>query len=77
MKPLAKRAPLDVLAAGEGIETTLSLKRVLPTMPMVAALSASNLHHSLPDLPCAGTTFDGGQTVMMGNAPPHRPTWRT
>jgi len=34
---------VDVLAAGEGIETTLSLKRDLPTMPMVAALSASNL----------------------------------
>ena len=36
-------AAVDVLAAGEGIETTLSLKRALPTMPMVAALSASNL----------------------------------
>jgi Toprim domain len=35
--------PADVLAAGEGIETTLSLKLALPTMPMVAALSASNL----------------------------------
>ena len=34
---------IDVLAAGEGIETTLSLKRALPTMPMVAALSSSNL----------------------------------
>ncbi len=34
---------VDVLAAGEGIETTLSLKRALPTMPMVAALSSSNL----------------------------------
>lgn len=33
----------EVLAAGEGIETTLSLKRVLPTMAMVAALSSSNL----------------------------------
>jgi hypothetical protein len=36
-------ATVDVLAAGEGIETTLSLKRALPNMPMVAALSASNL----------------------------------
>jgi Toprim domain len=34
---------VDVLAAGEGIETTLSLKSALPTMPMVAALSSSNL----------------------------------
>ena len=32
-----------VLAAGEGIETMLSLKLLLPDMPMVAALSASNL----------------------------------
>jgi hypothetical protein len=33
----------DVLAAGEGIETMLSLRYVLPAMPMVAALSASHL----------------------------------
>ena len=33
----------DVLAAGEGIETMLSLKSVLPGLPMVAALSASHL----------------------------------
>ncbi|MCA1438345.1 toprim domain-containing protein [Bradyrhizobium sp. BRP20] len=33
----------DVLAAGEGIETMLSLRYVLPTMPMAAALSASHL----------------------------------
>src|SRR5215470_3461420 len=33
----------DVLAAGEGIETMLSLRCVLPTMPMVAALSANHL----------------------------------
>ena len=33
----------DVLAAGEGIETMLSLRSVLPTMPMVAALSANHL----------------------------------
>jgi Toprim domain len=33
----------DVLAAGEGIETILSLRCVLPTMPMVAALSANHL----------------------------------
>jgi hypothetical protein len=32
----------DVLTAGEGIETMLSLRYVLPTMPMAAALSA---HH--------------------------------
>jgi hypothetical protein len=33
----------DVMAAGEGIETMLSLRSVLPTMPMVAALSAKHL----------------------------------
>ena len=33
----------DVMAAGEGIETMLSLKLVLPNMPMVAALSAAHL----------------------------------
>jgi Toprim domain len=33
----------DVLAAGEGIETTLSLRSVLPTLPMAAALSANHL----------------------------------
>jgi hypothetical protein len=29
----------DVMAAGEGIETVLSLRGALPTVPMVAALS--------------------------------------
>jgi hypothetical protein len=33
----------DVMAAGEGIETVLSLRGVLPAMPMVAALSAAHL----------------------------------
>ncbi|HEV3178557.1 MAG TPA: toprim domain-containing protein, partial [Stellaceae bacterium] len=33
----------DVMAAGEGIETMLSLRSALPTMPMVAALSANHL----------------------------------
>ena len=33
----------DVLAAGEGIETMLSLRCVLPNMPMMAALSAAHL----------------------------------
>jgi hypothetical protein len=34
---------LDVMAAGEGIETMLSLRSVTPTMPTVAALSANHL----------------------------------
>jgi hypothetical protein len=33
----------DVMAAGEGIETMLSLRCVMPTMPVVAALSAAHL----------------------------------
>ena len=33
----------DVMAAGEGIETVLSLRCVMPKMPMVAALSAAHL----------------------------------
>ena len=33
----------DVMAAGEGIETMLSLRCVMPSMPMVAALSAAHL----------------------------------
>jgi hypothetical protein len=31
------------MAAGEGIETVLSLRMAIPTMPMVAALSANHL----------------------------------
>jgi hypothetical protein len=40
-----KPAPAEagVLAAGEGIETMLSLRMVLPSMPMIAALSANHL----------------------------------
>ena len=33
----------DVMAAGEGIETMLSLRCVMPNMSMVAALSAAHL----------------------------------
>ncbi len=40
----------EVKAAGEGIETMLSLRCVLPSMPMVAALSAAHLGQLLlPD----------------------------
>ncbi len=35
--------PADVMAAGEGLETLLALRQVLPTMPMIAALSATHL----------------------------------
>ena len=33
----------DVLAAGEGVETMLSLRQLAPTLPCVAALSAAHL----------------------------------
>ncbi|MGE0182808.1 MAG: toprim domain-containing protein [Parvularculaceae bacterium] len=33
----------DVIAAGEGIETVMSVRSVAPSMPMVAAVSAQNL----------------------------------
>lgn len=33
----------EVMAAGEGLETVLSVKQVLPDMPMLAALSAAHL----------------------------------
>ena len=33
----------DVMAVGEGIETVLSLRGAMPTMPMAAALSAAHL----------------------------------
>src|SRR3546814_3666596 len=33
----------DVIAAGEGIETILSLRMALPGLPMAAALSAAHL----------------------------------
>jgi Toprim domain len=36
-------AASEVMAAGEGIETILSLRSALPVMPMVAALSAAHL----------------------------------
>ncbi|MBB3396108.1 toprim domain-containing protein [Rhizobium sp. BK060] len=36
-------APVPVMAAGEGLETMLSLSHVMPGMPMVAALTATHL----------------------------------
>lgn len=42
--------PDDVMAAGEGIETMLSLRQAMPTLPMTAALSANHLAAlQLPD----------------------------
>ena len=38
-----RAAPPEVIAAGEGIETMLSLRQALPRMPAIAALSAAHL----------------------------------
>ena len=38
----------DVMAAGEGIETVLSLRSPLPSLPLAAALSAGHLASLLP-----------------------------
>jgi hypothetical protein len=38
-----RAAPPDVIAAGEGIETMLSLRQALPRLPAIAALSAAHL----------------------------------
>ncbi|HZQ01689.1 MAG TPA: toprim domain-containing protein [Reyranella sp.] len=35
--------PTEMMAAGEGLETMLALRQVLPALPMVAALSATHL----------------------------------
>lgn len=43
----------DMLAVGEGIETVLSVRQVLPGMPMLAALSAAHLAAILFP-PCCG-----------------------
>src|SRR6185312_17315501 len=45
----------DVMAAGEGIETMLSLRTILPSLPMVAALSANHLAAILFRQLCAGS----------------------
>ena len=41
----------DIVAAGEGVETMLALKSVLPALPVIAGLSANNL--AALDLPPA------------------------
>jgi Toprim domain len=38
-----RNAPPEVAAAGEGIETVLSVRQALPRMPAIAALSAAHL----------------------------------
>ncbi len=59
----------DILAAGEGIETMLSLRCILPAMPMVAALSAAHLSailfpHALRRLYIARDNDPAGEGAM-------------
>ncbi len=66
----------DVLAAGEGIETTQSLRCVLPTLPMSAALSANHLAAMLLPLTLrrlsiardADAAGDAAVTALTGRA---------
>ncbi len=67
----------DVMAAGEGIETMLSLRTILPTLPMVAALSANHLAAllfppTLRRLYVARDRDPAGDAAMASLAPPRR-----
>lgn len=44
--------PVEAMIAGEGVETILSLAHVMPTMPMVAALTANHLAAFTPPARC-------------------------
>ncbi|TCU32586.1 DUF7146 domain-containing protein [Rhizobium azibense] len=44
--------PVPVLAAGEGLESTLSLFQVMPAMPMAAALTVTHLAAFVPPPGC-------------------------
>lgn len=46
------QAPVTVMAAGEGLESMLSLSDVMPDMPMVAALTANHLAAFQPPAGC-------------------------
>jgi hypothetical protein len=60
----------EVMAAGEGVETMLSLRCVLPTMPMVAALS-----RRISPPSCSRTRY-GGSTSSATMIPPATARWR-
>ena len=63
--------PGDILAAGEGIETMLSLRGVLPNLPMVACLSANHLAALLfpPTLRCLYSARDDDPAGGLRPAP--------
>ena len=61
----------DIMAAGEGIETMLSLRCLMPTMPILAALSATHLGAllfppSLRRLYIARDNDASGETAFTG-----------
>ena len=56
---------VDILAAGEGVETMLALKSVLPSLPVIAALSANHL--AALDLPPALRRPETGRVVVSGD----------
>jgi hypothetical protein len=63
----------EILAAGEGVETMLALKSVLPLLPMVAGLSANhlaslNLPPALRRLMSRATTMRPDSTQQTGCA---------
>ncbi len=69
----------EVVAVGEGIETMLALRCVLPTLPMIAALSANHLAalvlppglrrlYAAQDGDCVGTRAAGILTECAGRA---------
>ncbi len=46
------RDPVPIMAAGEGLESMLSLSHVMPDMPMVSALTANHLAAFRPSAGC-------------------------
>jgi hypothetical protein len=63
----------DTLAAGEGLETMLALKSVLPSLPIVAGLSANHLAalHLSPTLRCLYVARDNDAAGIKAAARLH------
>ncbi|ACP22494.1 conserved hypothetical protein (plasmid) [Sinorhizobium fredii NGR234] len=61
-------APVRVMAAGEGIETMLSLSDAMPAMPMAAALSANHLAAFSPPADCLRLYIAGDQDAAGRHA---------
>ena len=59
---------VSVMAAGEGLESILSLSHVMPVMPMVAALTASHLAPSACRRDACASTLPPMLTLPAGTA---------